>query len=130
MGLAMKLLDKSIAENPVDTKRIYVTGLSMGGFATWEILQREPGKFAAAIPVCGGGDPAFVGKLAKVPIWIFHGSADGTVPPKRSRDMVAALTTVGGHPVYTEYTGAGHDVWGQTYSDIKVWDWLFSYERK
>ena len=130
MGLAMKLLDKTIGENPVDTNRIYVTGLSMGGFATWEILQREPGKFAAAMPICGGGDPAFIGKFSKVPIWIFHGSADETVQPKRSRAMAAALTAAGGHPIYTEYIGAGHDVWGQTYSDIKIWDWLFAQTQK
>lgn len=130
MDLAMKTLDKIIAENPVDTKRIYVTGLSMGGFATWEILQREPAKFAAAIPICGGGDPAFARKFANVPIWIFHGSIDETVQPKRSRDMTAALAAAGGHPVYTEYIGAGHDVWGQTYSDIKIWDWLFAQIRK
>jgi predicted peptidase len=126
MHLAMELLDKTIIENPIDTNRIYVTGLSMGGFATWDILQREPDKFAGAVPVCGGADLAFAPRLAKIPIWVFHGSADTTVQPRRSRDMVAALITAGGHPIYTEYPGVGHGAWGPTYSNILVWDWLFA----
>ena len=130
MALAMNLLDETLAENQIDTGRVYVTGLSMGGFATWEILQRKPGTFAAAMPVCGGGDPAFARESSKIPIWIFHGSADDIVQPKRSRDMAAALIAAGGHPIYTEYIGAGHDVWGQTYSDMKVWDWLFTHAKE
>lgn len=129
MQLAMDLLDKTIAENPIDTNRIYVTGLSMGGFATWEILQREPEKFAAAMPVCGGADLAFAPKLAAIPIWVFHGGADTTVMPKRSRDMVAALTAAGGHPKYTEYPGVGHGAWTPTYSNPAVWNWLFAQAR-
>lgn len=126
MHLVMGLLDKAIAENPVDTNRVYVTGLSMGGFATWEILQREPDIFAAAMPVCGGADLNYAPELAKIPIWVFHGSADTTVQPRRSRDMVAALIAAGGHPKYTEYPGVGHGAWDPTYSNVQVWDWLFS----
>lgn len=128
MRLAMKLLDQTIAENAanVDMDRIYVTGLSMGGFGTWDILQREPGRFAAAMPVCGGADLAYARQLAQVPLWVFHGSADTTVQPRRSRDMVAALTAVGGHPKYTEYPNVGHDCWSRTYSNPEVWDWLFA----
>ena len=130
MALAMKLLEKTIAENPVDTNCVYVTGLSMGGFATWEILQREPNKFAAAMPVCGGADLSFASKLAPIPIWVFHGDADTTVLPRRSRDMVAALTAAGGHAKYTEYPGVGHGAWTPTYSNPEVWDWLFAQEQK
>jgi predicted peptidase len=130
MKLAMKIPDRIIAENPVDTNRVYLTGLSMGGFATWEFLQREPGRFAAAMPVCGGADLAFAEKLASIPIWVFHGSADTTVQTRRSRDMVAALTAADGHPKYTEYPGVGHDAWTPTYSNPEVWDWLFSRVRK
>jgi predicted peptidase len=126
MRLAMQLLDKTIAENPIDTHRVYVTGLSMGGFATWEILQREPNRFAAAVPVCGGADLAFAPRLAPIPIWVFHGSADTTVQPRRSRDMVAALTAAGGHPIYTEFPGVGHGAWTPTYSDMLIWDWMFA----
>ena len=129
MRMAMKLLDKTIEENPVDTNRVYVTGLSMGGFATWDILQRERDKFAAAMPLCGGADLKFANKLASLPLWVFHGSADNTVQPRRSREMVSALIAAGGHPKYTEYPGVGHDCWGRTYSNPEVWDWLFAQVR-
>lgn len=130
MGLAMEVINKIIAENRIDHKRIYVTGLSMGGYATWEILQREGHIFAAAIPVCGGGDLSYADKLVNIPLWVFHGDADKTVPPNRSRDMVAAITKAGGHPKYTEYPGVGHDAWGRTYSNPDVWDWLFTQVKK
>jgi predicted esterase len=130
MRLAMKAIAKTIAGNDIDSDRIYVTGLSMGGFATWEILQREPGLFAAAMPVCGGADTAYAPLLKGIPIWVFHGSADNTVMPKRSRDMVSALERAGGHPKYTEFPGVGHGAWSKTYPDPAVWDWLFAQRRK
>ncbi|MGC4016407.1 MAG: prolyl oligopeptidase family serine peptidase [Luteolibacter sp.] len=126
MKMAMDLLKKTIESHPVDRSRIYVTGLSMGGFATWDILQRDCQKFAAAIPVCGGGDVALAGKLAHLPLWIFHGSDDTTVLPQRSRDMVAAIKAAGGSPKYTEYPGVGHGAWDPAYSTPELWDWLFS----
>ena len=129
LALAMEMIDKVIAENKIDPKRIYVTGLSMGGFATWEILQREGKKFAAAMPVCGGADLAYADKLNKIPLWVFHGDADKTVPPNRSRDMVAAITKAGGKVKYTEYPGVGHDAWTKTYSNPEVWDWLFAQSK-
>lgn len=130
MRLAMEALEKTVAENPVDTNRLYVTGLSMGGFGTWDILQRQPERFAAAIPVCGGADLAFAPKLAHLPLWVFHGSADSTVPVTRSREMVGALTAAGGHPKYTEYPGVGHDAWTPTYSQPEIWEWLFTQVRQ
>jgi predicted peptidase len=130
MRLAMDVFEKTIAENPVDPDRIYVTGLSMGGFATWEILQREGDQFAAAIPVCGGADLAYAKALSRIPIWVFHGDADDTVKVERSRDMVAALEAAGGHPKYTEYPGVGHDCWSVTYANPAVWKWLFAQVKK
>ena len=130
MRLARALLARTIAENPVDTNRIYVTGLSMGGFATWDIIERAPDEFAAAMPVCGGADLAFAPKLAHLPIWVFHGDADDTVPVSRSRDMVAALKAAGGNPKYTELPGVGHGAWGPAYSNPAAWDWLFAQMRK
>jgi predicted peptidase len=130
MQLAMDLLDKIMDNKHIDHTRIYVTGLSMGGFATWEILQREGGKFAAAVPVCGGADLAYAPKLINIPIWVFHGDADATVPVKRSRDEVAAITAAGGHPKYTELPGIGHGAWAETYPRVEVWDWLFSQQKK
>lgn len=129
MRLAMELLDAKIAELPIDTARVYVTGLSMGGYGTWDILQREPERFAAAIPICGGGDTTLAWKIRDVPIWAFHGSADTTVPTSRSRDMVSALWACGGNIRYREYPGVGHGSWGQTYADPSVLDWLFSQHR-
>lgn len=130
MRMAMELLDKIMADKHIDKNRIYVTGLSMGGFATWEILQRESAKFAAAMPVCGGADLRYANQMLNLPLWVFHGDADATVPVKRSRDMVAAINSAGGHAKYTEYPGVGHDAWRKTYSDPAVWDWLFSEIKK
>jgi len=129
MQLAINLLNESITTLPVDKNRIYVTGLSMGGFGTWDIIQRHPEMFAAAIPICGGGDTAQAPKLTKLPLWVFHGGSDTTVKPVRSRDMVAAIEKAGGKPKYTEYEGVGHNAWSRTYSNKDVMKWLFSQKR-
>lgn len=130
MKLAIRVIDSLLRETNVDKKRVYVTGLSMGGFATWELLQRKPSAFAAAMPVCGGGDLAYASYIAKVPLWVFHGDADSTVPVIRSRDMVGAIKAVGGEPKYTEYPKIGHDAWTPTYPKEGVWDWLFDQRKK
>jgi predicted alpha-1,2-mannosidase len=129
MQLAISLLD-SIAKLPqIDKSRIYVTGLSMGGFATWELVQRFPEKFAAAVPVCGGGDPAYAKLLTSTPLWVFHGDADTTVIPERSRDMVDAIEESGGKPVYTEYKGVGHGAWSPAYTNVDMWKWMFKQKK-
>ena len=130
MQLAIQLIHQIIRENKVDIGRIYVTGLSMGGFATWEILQREPGLFAAAIPICGGGDPDHAAKLISIPLCVVHGGSDRTVPVVRSREMVSAIQASGGNVKYSEYPGVDHDSWSQTYSNPEIWDWLFSQAKK
>jgi len=117
-------------EYRIDAKRIYVTGLSMGGYATWALLVKKPDLFAAAIPICGGGDPATAKKIAHIPIWAFHGDRDGAVAVERSREMVAALEKAGGKPKYTEYKGVGHDSWTRTYRDPAVLAWLFEQKQK
>lgn len=111
---------------PIDTDRIYICGLSMGGFGTWDALQRHPKRFAAAIPMCGGGDPAEVSKLTEIPIWVFHGDADAAVKVQRSRAMVAAIQNLNGKVIYTEYPGIGHNNWTMTAQNRLVWDWLFA----
>ena len=128
--LVLDLIDKTCKELPIDTKRIYLTGLSMGGYGTWTLLARKPDLFAAGIPICGGGDPKDGAKLAKIPIWVFHGDKDAAVKVERSRDMVAAIEKAGGKPKYTEYAGVGHDSWSRTYSDAKVLDWLFEQKKE
>jgi len=126
MRLALAAIDQFIATHPVDRQRIYVTGLSMGGFATWEILQRRGDTIAAAVPVCGGADTSFASKLSSIPIWVTHGDADDIVPVSRSRDIVAAIKAAGGNPKYTEFPSVKHDAWTYTYSNPEIWDWMFS----
>jgi predicted peptidase len=129
MQLAFMLLDKLEREFPIDERRLYVTGLSMGGFGVWDAVQRVPVKFAAAVPVCGGGDTALAGRIKAVPIWAFHGDGDRVVKPQRSRDMIAALKAAGGMPRYTEYANTGHDCWTITYANRDLYAWMFAQRR-
>ncbi len=116
-------------QHRIDPDRIYVTGLSMGGFGTWELLAQNPQLFAAAAPICGGGDPSKAAGYASVPIWVFHGDKDTAVRPELSRAMVDALKKAGGSPKYTEYPGVGHDSWTATYSDPAFMEWMFAQKR-
>lgn len=111
---------------PIDRTRVYVSGISMGGYGTWDLLCRKPEWFAAGLPVCGGGDPHQAWRIREIPIWTFHGDQDGAVPVCRSRKMTAALWDVNGNIRYREYPGAGHNVWTPTYADKGVLDWFFS----
>jgi predicted peptidase len=129
MGLVMGLMDALGKEFRIDPKRIYVTGFSMGGFGTFELLARRPDRIAGAIPICGGGIADRAPTFAKVPVWIFHGTADTIVPPEYSRKMVDALRNAGGHPRYTEYPGVGHNSWTQTYRNPDVLNWLFEQKK-
>lgn len=114
----------------VDKDRIYVMGLSMGGMGTFELLAREPRLFAAAIPICGGGNPDDASKYAKqVPVWIFHGAKDDIVSPENSRIMVKALKEQEAAMKYTEYPDAGHDSWDQAFAEPDLLEWLFAQSR-
>ncbi len=126
LELVMNLLDELIAAYPIDTNRIYVAGLSMGGFGTWDLISRYPERFAAALPICGGGDVKQAGRLVGVPIWTFHGGNDKLVLTQRSRDMVDALKKAGGSPKYSEYPGVGHDSWNKAFAEPELLKWLFS----
>jgi len=127
--LVLSLIEELCRELPIDRSRIYLTGLSMGGFGTWDLLTRKPELFAAGLPICGGGDPKKADRLANVPIWAFHGADDKVVPPARSREMIEAIKKAGGKPRYEEYKGVGHDSWTQTYANPAVLDWLFAQKR-
>lgn len=129
MQAVLKLLKQTMQELPVDPQRVYVTGISMGGFGAWDIIQRAPELFAAAMLVCGGGDPAQAARLKKLPIWAFHGAVDPVVKPFRSRAMIQAIKEAGGRPIYTEYPGVAHVSWTQTYSNRAVLDWLFAQHK-
>ena len=130
MRLALALLQETLRTRPVDLTRVYVTGISMGGYGTWDAAQRHPDWFAAAMPVCGGGDTACAERLKHMPIWIFHGDKDGAVPVKRARDMFAALKACDGQVQYREYPGRGHNVWTPTYDDQSVLAWLLAQRKK
>lgn len=128
--LLAHLVDEVAGELSVDKSRMYCTGLSMGGYGTWAMLAEYPNLFAAAIPVCGGGDPNSVRKFTHVPVWAFHGDADETVPVERSQQMVEAIKAAGGSVKYTEYEGVGHNSWSQAYSTKEIYSWLMEHERK
>lgn len=130
MRMALEIVEVLEREYPqIDPQRIYVTGLSMGGFGTWDAVQRKPDLFAAAAPVCGGGDVTQAERIAHIPVWVFHGAEDRLVIPKWSRDMIGALKEAGGNPKYTEYPGIGHQSWIEAYSDPGLFEWLFSQKR-
>ena len=116
-------------EFSIDAKRIYITGLSMGGYGVWDAVARRPELFAAAVPICGGGDPALAKQMQTVAIWAFHGADDKAVTVERSRQMVEALKAVGAAPKYTEYPGVGHNSWEKTYSDLAMYEWLFAQSK-
>lgn len=122
--LMAKIVDQLANSLAVDPARLYVTGLSMGGYGTWDLLAKYPGKFAAAMPICGGGDPLTVEKYKATPIWVFHGAKDSAVSLTKSDEMVAALKKAGGDPKYTVYPEAHHDSWTETYKNPDVWKWL------
>lgn len=129
MSGVFAIVDKLAKENKVDPARIYVTGLSMGGFGSFAAVAYRPDFFAAAIPICGGGDSKTVEKMKKVPFHIFHGGADDVVPPACSRVMAEALKKAGAKVEFTEYPGVNHDSWTQTYGNDQVWKWLFSQKK-
>ncbi|MBE6542122.1 MAG: phospholipase [Ruminococcaceae bacterium] len=115
----------------VDEDRIYVTGLSMGGFGTWDLLMRHGARFAAGMPICGGGDPSYAKLLSRIPIRTFHGSDDNVVPVKGTRLMYAAIKREGGENIeYTEFDGCGHGSWVPAYADKENIKWLFSQSRE
>ncbi|MCA9047007.1 MAG: prolyl oligopeptidase family serine peptidase, partial [Planctomycetaceae bacterium] len=125
----LELLDQLIKTHAIDEDRIYVMGLSMGGYGTWDLLARHPEKFAAGVPICGGGDEKQAAKIKEMPIWVFHGDADTAVKVERSRNMVAAIKEAGGKPKYTEYPGVGHNSWTPAINEPEILPWLFSQKR-
>jgi predicted peptidase len=114
----------------IDAKRLYLTGLSMGGYGTWSVAAKYPDKWAAIVPICGGGDPKAAEKIKHIPCWCFHGEADKTVPAQRSRDMIQALKAAGGNPKYDEYPGVGHNSWDQAYGTKELYAWLLQQSLK
>ncbi len=129
LDLALKLTDASIKELPIDPDRVYVMGLSMGGYGTFDAIQRRPELFTAAIPVCGAMDVSKAKDVKHVAVWVFHGDKDTVVPPTGSRDAVAALKAAGATPRYTEYPDVGHNSWSPAFRERELWTWLFAQKR-
>ncbi|MFK7788648.1 MAG: prolyl oligopeptidase family serine peptidase [Phycisphaeraceae bacterium] len=124
------LLDKIEAQYNVDPKRIYVTGLSMGGYGTFALAARQPERFAAAVPVCGGGVYFDAKRLANTPTWAFHGENDRVVPLEESTRMIEIMNRRGGKRAkLTTYPGVGHNSWDKAYDDEAMWKWLFEQKR-
>ena len=131
LSTSLEIIDSLVVAIPnLDVKRIYVTGLSMGGYGTWEMLQRRPEFFAAAIPICGGGDKLQASKLTQIPIWAFHGTKDKAVPVIRTTDMYESIKTVTKqNPLrikMTLYENKGHLIWNETYDNPAVIKWLLA----
>lgn len=148
-AVALATLDAAMKEFETDSGRVYLTGLSKGGYGTWHLAAREPGRFAAIAPICGGVEfsqrllerlgktaadfPTNADVAAKLgrglPIWVFHGGADPTVPPEASRGIVEALKAIRSNVRYTEYEGVGHNSWDKAYGDPAFAEWLFAQKR-
>jgi predicted peptidase len=128
--MVIELVESLLREHNIDADRVYLTGQSRGGRGTWDIARKRPDLFAAAVPLCGEGTPSKAASLRDMPIWAFHGSDDPTVPVTGSRDMVAALRTLGSSVRYTEYPGVAHNVWTLAYVEPELPEWLFQQKRR
>lgn len=133
------LLDEIAAKHQVDGSRIYLTGLSMGGYGTWSYAMKNPGRFAAIVPICGGGEPSIVRRMARqrkaeltsLAVWVFHGAKDPAVALEESEQMVAALKKAGTTELqFTIYPEAKHDSWTETYANPELYTWLLQQERR
>lgn len=129
LDVLINLLDEIEARYDVDTERVYLTGLSMGGFGTWALASKYPDRFAAAAPICGGGMMIMVPELTKIPIWAFHGAKDPVVPVEESKDMVRMVKARGGDAKLTIYPEAGHDSWTETYNNPELYDWFLKHSK-
>ena len=123
------LLDDVIARYDVDPDRVYLTGLSMGGFGTWDTAIAYPNRFAAIAPICGGGNKHRASALRNVPTWVFHGEKDPSVPIAESEEMVDAIKRAGGDVRFTRYPEAGHDSWTESYNNPELYTWFLSHHR-
>lgn len=127
---ALAMLDAVVKEYNGDPKRLYLTGLSMGGFGTWSIAAAHPDKFAAIVPICGGGKTEWAEKLKDLPIWCFHGDQDGAVKVQLSREMIGAVKKAGGKPRYSEFPNVGHNSWDAAYAHDELYSWLLSQAKQ
>jgi predicted peptidase len=132
------LLDHLLNRYPIDRRRVYLTGLSMGAYGVWELAVQYPERFAAVAPICGGGSPLplllqdgpKIRLLKQLPVWAFHGGCDDVVPPSESERMVYGFTQIGGNVRYTVYPEVAHDAWTQTYNNPELYEWFLRHRRR
>jgi predicted peptidase len=124
------LLEETVSRYEVDEDRIYVTGLSMGGYGTWSLAIEYPHRFAAIAPICGGGIPALACRVKDLPVWVFHGAEDDVVPLTESERMVNSLKECRGNVKFTVYPDAGHDSWTPTYGNPALYSWFLENRRR
>lgn len=130
MQMVMQILEQTLKDEQVDPDRVYLTGLSMGGFGSFDLASRHPDWFAAVAAICGAADPKKITVLKDVPVWIAHGDADSVVSVERSRSATKALRDAGGKPVYVELPGVGHNSWTPSYQDEEgLIPWMFQQKR-
>jgi predicted peptidase len=132
---ALAMLDAVMKEYKCDPNRVYLTGLSMGGYGTWSVAAAHPDRWAAIVPICGGVRTSdevakTAEKVKDIPCWVWHGDQDKAVPVQRSRDLVEALKKAGGKPRYTEYKWVGHDSWDPAYATNQLYTWLLAQKKK
>jgi predicted peptidase len=125
-----RLLDEVSARYRIDPDRVYVTGLSMGGFGTWTLATRYPERFAAVAPICGGLWGQSAASIRDLPVWAFHGDADDVVPISMTEEIVAELRSLGSDVRFTRYTGVGHDSWTEAYENPELYEWLMAQRRR
>jgi len=113
----------------IDKSRLYCTGMSMGGYATWYLAIHLQDTFAAIAPICGGGNIVQIKKIRDLPVWAFHGAKDNVVPPERSKRMVDELKKIGSKVRYTVYPDEGHDSWTKTYNNPELFEWFLQHKR-
>jgi predicted peptidase len=128
--LAFEIIDALCRELPIDRQHISVVGQSMGGAGVWHMIVQRPRFFAAAVPCCGSPSLDDVATAAGTPVWAFHGDADQVVPVAQSRDRVATMRKAGGHPLYTEYAGVGHNAWEWAFTEPALIEWILSKRRR
>ncbi|HZZ81990.1 MAG TPA: alpha/beta hydrolase-fold protein [Gemmataceae bacterium] len=127
---AIAILEQVEKDYKTDKKRVYLTGLSMGGFGTWSMAAAYPNRWAAIAPICGGGDVKSAAKIKDLPIWCFHGDADTAVKVERSREMIKAIKDAGGKPRYDEYPKVGHNSWDRAYGNAELYEWFLKHSTK
>ena len=132
-NVIMGLIDQITENYSIDTTRIYLTGLSMGGYGTWQISHEYPGRFAAIVPVCGGGlfvSPYFMERLKDLPVWAFHDKGDDVIPYQDSVSMVEGVNAAGGRAKLTTYDEGKHDAWTEAYNNDELYDWLLQHSKQ